>query len=46
MRSGIKWEENNIALGTITNNETKMEKSINPVEYVLSQPMNTVPEKV
>ncbi len=46
MTSGIKWEENNIPHGRSSNNETQMERSINPVEYVLRQPMDTLPGKV
>ena len=42
MSSGIKWDEN-IPHETFANNETQMERSINPVEYVLSQPMDTLP---
>ena len=45
MSAGIRWDEN-VAHGTSANNETQMERSINPVEYVLSQPMDTVPGKV
>ena len=46
MSSGIKWEENSIPHGTTANNETQMEKSKNPIVYVLSQPMDTLPGKV
>jgi CubicO group peptidase (beta-lactamase class C family) len=45
MSSGIKWDEN-VPHGTSANNETQMERSINPVEYVLNQPMDTIPGKV
>lgn len=45
MRSGIKWDEN-VPHGTSANNETQMERSTNPVEYVLSRPMDTTPGKV
>jgi CubicO group peptidase (beta-lactamase class C family) len=45
MSSGIKWNEN-LPIGSHTNNETQMERSINPVEYVLSQPMDTIPGAV
>ena len=45
MSSGIKWEENSIPHGTSTNNETQMEKSKNPIKYVLSQPIDTLPGK-
>jgi CubicO group peptidase (beta-lactamase class C family) len=45
MSSGIKWNED-VPHGTSANNETQMERSINPVEYVLSQPMDTIPGKV
>jgi CubicO group peptidase (beta-lactamase class C family) len=45
MSSGIKWNEN-LPIGEHTNNETQMERSINPVEYVLSQPMDTIPGAV
>ena len=46
MSSGIKWEENSVPHGTSANNETQMEKSKNPIKYVLSQPMDTLPGKV
>ena len=46
MSSGIKWEENRIPHGTSANNETQMERSKNPIDYVLSQPMNTEPGMV
>lgn len=46
MSSGIEWEENNVSHGTSANNETQMEKSINPIEYVLSQSMDTLPGKI
>jgi CubicO group peptidase (beta-lactamase class C family) len=42
MSSGIKWDED-VPHGTSKNNETQMERSINPVEYVLSQAMNALP---
>lgn len=45
MSSGLKWDEY-VPHGTTANNETQMERSINPVEYVLSQPMDTAPGKV
>ncbi len=45
MSSGIKWNEN-LPIGAHANNETQMERSINPVEYVLSQPMDTIPGAV
>lgn len=46
MSSGIKWEENSVPHGTSANNETQMERSKNPIDYVLSQPMHTLPGKV
>jgi CubicO group peptidase (beta-lactamase class C family) len=46
MSSGIKWEENSVPHGTSANNETQMEKSKKPIDYVLSQPMDTLPGKV
>lgn len=46
MSSGIQWEENSVAHGTAANNETQMEKSKNPIAYVLSQPMKSLPGKV
>jgi CubicO group peptidase (beta-lactamase class C family) len=46
MSSGIKWEENSVPHGTDANNETQMEKSKKPIDYVLSQPMDTLPGKV
>jgi CubicO group peptidase (beta-lactamase class C family) len=42
MSSGIKWNEN-LPIRTPANNETQMERSLNPVEYVLSQPLDTIP---
>ncbi len=45
MSSGMKWNEN-LPIGAHANNETQMERSINPVEYVLSQPMDTIPGAV
>jgi CubicO group peptidase (beta-lactamase class C family) len=45
MSSGIQWDEN-VPHGTAANNETQMERSLNPVEYVLSQPMDTIPGAV
>jgi CubicO group peptidase (beta-lactamase class C family) len=45
MSSGIKWNED-VPHGTSLNNETQMERSINPIEYVLSLPMDTLPGKV
>ncbi len=45
MSSGIQWNES-VPHGTSANNETQMERSIDPVEYVLRQPMDTVPGKV
>jgi CubicO group peptidase (beta-lactamase class C family) len=45
MSSGIKWNEN-LPIGAHGNNETQMERSLNPVEYVLSQPMDTIPGAV
>jgi CubicO group peptidase (beta-lactamase class C family) len=45
MSSGIEWDEN-VPHGTSANSETQMERSINPVEYVLSRPMDTMPGKV
>jgi CubicO group peptidase (beta-lactamase class C family) len=45
MSSGIKWDEN-VPHGTSENSETEMERSLNPVEYVLSLPMDTLPGKV
>lgn len=46
MSSGIKWEENSIPHGTSANNETQMEKSKDPIDYVLSQHMDTLPGEV
>ena len=46
MSSGMQWEENSVAHGTSANNETQMEKSKNPIKYVLSQHMDTLPEAV
>jgi CubicO group peptidase (beta-lactamase class C family) len=46
MSSGIKWEENSVPHGTSANNETQMEKSKKPIDYVLSQPMDTLPGEV
>ncbi len=46
MSSGIKWEENSIPHGTSANNETQMERSKDPIKYVLSQSMDTLPGTV
>jgi CubicO group peptidase (beta-lactamase class C family) len=46
MSSGIKWEESSVPHGTPANNETQMERCKNPIDYVLSQPMDTLPGKV
>jgi CubicO group peptidase (beta-lactamase class C family) len=41
MSSGMQWNEK-ASHGTTANNESEMEKCIDPVEYVLRQPMDTV----
>jgi CubicO group peptidase (beta-lactamase class C family) len=45
MSSGMKWNENAVH-GTLANNETQMEKCMNPVEYVLRQPILASPGTV
>lgn len=45
MSSNINWDED-VPHGTSANNETQMERSSNPVEYVLSRPMKTTAEMV
>ena len=45
MSSGIQWNENT-PHGTSANNETQMERSLNPVKYVLQQPMSSFPGSV
>jgi CubicO group peptidase (beta-lactamase class C family) len=45
MSSGIKWDETG-PHGTSSNNETQMERSMDPVEYVLSQPIAVQPGAV
>ena len=45
MSSGLKWDED-VPHGTTANSETQMERSIDPVEYVLSKPMDTTPGKI
>jgi len=42
MSSNIAWDED-VPHGTKANDETQMERSSNPVEYVLSRPMKTTP---
>ena len=43
MSSNIRWDED-IPHGTSANNETEMERSNNPVKYVLSRPMKPISE--
>lgn len=45
MSSGMQWNENT-PHGTSANNETEMERSLNPVKYVLEQPMSSLPGTV
>jgi CubicO group peptidase (beta-lactamase class C family) len=45
MSSDILWDED-VPHGTSANDETQMERSSNPVEYVLSRPMKTTAETV
>jgi len=45
MSSGLKWDED-IPHGTSSNDETNMERSSNPVEYVLGLPMETKPNTI
>ena len=45
MSSGLKWNED-IPYDNPENSEIRMIRSGNPIEYVLSQPMDTLPGKV
>ncbi|POY35868.1 penicillin-binding protein [Solitalea longa] len=45
MSSGIKWDED-VPHGTSANDETNMERSGDPVKYVLSSPMATKPGQI
>jgi CubicO group peptidase (beta-lactamase class C family) len=45
MSSGLKWDED-VPHGSSANNETQMERSRNPVEYVLGLPMENRPGNV
>ena len=40
MTSNIKWDED-VPHGTSASDETQMERSSNPIKYVLSRPMKT-----
>jgi CubicO group peptidase (beta-lactamase class C family) len=45
MSSNIEWDED-VPHGTSANDETQMERSSNPVKYVLSRPMKKISESV
>ena len=45
MSSGLRWDED-VPHGTSANDETSMERSSNPVEYVLSLPMQSKPGSI
>ena len=45
MSSNIEWDED-VPHGTSANDETQMERSSNPIKYVLSRPMKTEPTPV